>query len=415
MDIADTATTEYTAVDPDTTVSKLRGTFDSDIELRTVVVTEDGDPRGVVTERQLVSSHHEPERKAESVIKHPPTVDRTEDAREVARLMVENEVKLLLVEEADDFYGVVTARDLIRDVRENLDALSVADVATRDLVTVEPETTVGQAIHTIRTNGFSRVPVVEEDDVLGMVSVHDLVDFTTRAVNRQEGGSARGFESGDGGSGASDLAATGTGGRGERRGDMDRLLDLPVRDVMNAPAATTAPDRSLADAAAEMLEKGYDSLVVVEDGRPTGIVTVTDVLQSLTWTPEEHIDVQVFNVEYLTDLGKDAIAERIEEIDAEYADMDVIETNVVFQRHREEMRGEPLLRVKIRLFTDEGRFMASGEGYGARAAFDEAADVLEENVLEQKGRSDPRQLAEHERDRAADLLDWWREGVRTEE
>ena len=413
MDIADTATTEFVSVDPDTTVSKLRGTFDSDLELRTVVVTEDGDPRGVVTERQLVSSHHEPNRKAESVIKHPPTVERTEDVREVARLMVENEVKLLLVTEADDFYGVVTARDLIHDIRPNLDALSVADVATQDVVTVDDETTLGEVVNTIRTNGFSRVPVVENGDVRGMVSVHDLVDFTTRTVNRQEGGSAKGFGTAD--APDAELAASGTGGRGERRGDMDRMLDLPARDVMNAPAATTAPDRSLADAADEMLEKGYDSLVVVEDGQPTGIVTVTDVLRSLTWTPEEHIDVQVFNVEYLTDIDKDAIAERIEEIDAEYADMDVIETNAAFQRHREQMRGEPLLRAKIRLFTDEGRFMASGEGYGARAAFDEAADVLEENVLEQKGRSDPRQLAEHERDRAAELLDWWREGVQTEE
>ena len=412
MDVADTATTEFESVDPDTTVSKLRGTFDANPTLRTVVVTEDGEPRGVVTEESLVSSHHEPGRKAKSVLRHPPTVERTEDVREVARLMVENRVKLVFVTEADDFYGVATAHDLIRDVQPNLDALSVGDVATRDVVTVGPETTVGRVIHEIRTNGFSRVPVVEEDDARGMVSVHDLIEFTTREVDREEGGSARGFESGDGGSGASDLAASGTGGRGERRGEMDRLLDLPARDVMNEPAATTDADRSLSDAVGEMLEKGYDSLVVVEDGHPTGIVTVTDVLQSLTWTPEEHVDVQVFGVEYLTDLDRETIAERVEEIDAEYAEMGVIEANVTFQRHEEQQRGQPLLRVKARLFTDEGRFIGTGEGYGAAAAFDEAADVLEENVLEQKGRSDPRQLAEHERDRAADLLDWWGGGER---
>ena len=413
MDIADTATTEFTAVDPETTVSKLRGTFDADPSLRTVVVTEDGEPRGVVTESQLVSSHHEPERKAESVIKHPPTVERTEDVREVARLMVENEVQLLLVREGGEFYGVVTAHDLIRDVQANLDALTVADVATRDLVTVDPETTVGQAINTIRTNGFSRVPVVEDGRAQGMVSVHDLVDFTTREIDREEGGNSGATDSFGGG--VSKSQGRTHGGYGDRAGGSARLLDLPVRDLMNAPAATTEPDRSLADAVDEMLEKGYDSLVVVEDGAPVGVVTTTDILQALTWTPEEHIDVQVFNVEYLTDIGREEIADRIEEIDAEYAEMDVIETNVIFQRHREEMRGQPLLRVKIRLFTDEGRFMASGEGYGARSAFDEAADVLEENVLEQKSRSHPSQLAEHERDRAVELLDWWREGVQTEE
>jgi len=63
-----------------------------------------------------------------NVVTDPPKVRRTEDVRETARLMVENELKLLPVFEGDRFVGVVTAGGLLGEVREDLDSLDVADV-----------------------------------------------------------------------------------------------------------------------------------------------------------------------------------------------------------------------------------------------------------------------------------------------
>ncbi|MEA5389374.1 hypothetical protein VB773_21145 [Haloarculaceae archaeon H-GB2-1] len=63
----------------------------------------------------------------------------------------------------------------------------------------------------------------------------------------------------------------------------------------------------------------------------------------------------------------------------------------------------------IRLFTDRGRFSGSGEGYGASAAFDDATDVLERNVLDGKERehADRATKADRDRERAAQLVGWW--------
>lgn len=415
MDISEIVTTEYVDVNPGTRLGKLRGLFDEDQRLEAIVVRGEEKFDGLVTRKDLISSHHDPEAKARSVVRHPPKVDRAEDVRETARLMVESGVKLLPVFEDGTFRAVVTATDLLERVQENLGVLDVADVYTEELLTVESGDSLGDVVHAVRTHKFTRVPVVDDGEAVGMISLYDLVDFTTRKVEREQGGSHPGFDQ-HGGRGSRDKERTHTGW-GDRAGDEARLLNLPVRDVMNAPVATTTPDAGLDEALARMLEKGYSSLVVVpeEFTEPSGIVTKTDLLRALTWTEDERYDVQVFGVDLMDDLTREAVADRIEEIDGKYRKMDVLEANVVFHRHKEKLRGTPLLQATIRLFTDEGLFAGTGEGYGARASFDEAADILEENALADKQRKSPRSQMEHERERTAELLQWWRGGEAREE
>lgn len=412
MDIAEAVSTEYLSFEPSIPVSKLQGAFEEQAKHRVVVIAGDDGFEGVVTQKQLLSSHHNPDEKARSVMRSAPRVSRTEDVRETARLMVESDLKLLPVFDGEALYGVTTDRDILKLVESYLDALDVSDVYTRDLIYVEPETTIGEVIHTLRDHGISRVPVVNDDEeAVGLISVYDLVDFVIREMNREQGGSHEGFD-GHGGTGSAENYHTHSGGYGERAGFAARMLDLPAEDVMNEPVATTGSERSLDEAAAEMLEKDYSSLVVSSSdvNWPLGIVTTTDLLRALTWTEETQIPVQVFNVELLDDLSREAIAEQIEDIDSKYEAMDIMEANVVLHEHKERQRGNPLILVTIRLFTDEGRFSGSGEGYGARAAFGQAADVIEENVLEEKARDHPSQVARKGGFDAEKLLGWWLQG-----
>lgn len=415
MDIADAVTTEYVDVNPGTRLGKLRGMFDEDQSLDAIVVRGEGRFDGLVTRKELVSSHHDPDSKAKSVIRHPPKIGRNEDVRETARLMVENGVKLLPVFEDDTFRGVVTATGLLEMVHENLGALDVSDVYTEELVSVEPGDSLGEVINLIRTHKFTRVPVVDDGEALGMISLFDLVNFTTRQVERAQGGNNDATDSFGGGVSKSEGRTH--GGWGERAGDASRLLDLPARDVMNAPAETISPDAGLDEALESMLENNYSSLIVVPEDfvESAGIVTETDLLRALTWTEDEQYDVQVFGVDLMDDLTREAVANRIEEIDGKYRKMDVLEANVVFHRHKEKLRGTPLIQATIRLFTDEGLFSGTGEGYGARNAFREAANILEENALSDKKRKSPRSQMEHERERTAELLQWWRGGEFIEE
>jgi CBS domain-containing protein len=409
MEIGEAVTTDYREFDPETRVSKLMGAFKSGGD-DALLVTDDDGVVGIVTRKQIVSSRHDPDEKARNVLRDDvPEIDTGDDIREVARLLVETQLDVFPVYEGRELVGVVTAESVAAAVEPFLDALDVSDVYSRDLRSVAPETTIGEVIHRLRTNGISRVPVIDETgDPVGMISYYDLLDFAVRATEQEQGGDVDGFD-GHGGEGSSQGYRS-HGGRGERAGEASRLLDLPARDVMNSPVAVTGPATSLDEAVNEMLDDGYSSLVVeVPTEGVDGVVTLTDVLRSLTWEPDEELRLQVFGMQHLTDMTREEIAELVGEIDGKYEEMDVIEAYVILHRHKERLRGSPLIQATIRLFTDKGRFAGTGEEYGAAPAIRAARDRLERTVLDGKDEEMAERRGTRDPERQQRLLGWWLE------
>ena len=386
MDIIDIVSTEYVTLPPDTPVSKLVGTFD-DASVAGVVVygTEF---EGVVTRRQLASSQHQPDQKLESVIWNVPRVTADEDVRRVAQLMIDGGSRLLPVFDDDELIGVVTANDVLESVKPFLDAATVGEAYSPDVVTIGPRTSVGEALNVFRENRITHIPVVEDDAVDGIVSLYDLMDLTIRETVRSQGGDAGDTRADTDGAAVSD-GRTRRGGFGAREGELARVLDLPVRDVMVSPVRTIAPDRTLETAVEELFEIGGSSLVVERDGELAGIVTKTDILDSLTWEADETRAVQVYNADLLDDVAYDEVVEMIEKFDDRDHGMDVLDAKVHLHRHDEKLRGTPLLLARVRLHTDRGLYIASAEGYGASHALNEVRDVLERQIRDKKtyGRS----------------------------
>ncbi|MFB6154402.1 MAG: CBS domain-containing protein [Haloferacaceae archaeon] len=376
MDISDVVSTEFTQFDVGTPVSKLTGAFE-DPTLKAVVVTDgdgDGDGfEGIVTRRQLSASRQPPSAKVGTLVWHVPTVDRTEDVREVARLMVGSNSKVLPVLRGDELEGVVTADDLLREVQSNFSVLDVRHVYTDDLVTVGPDQTVGETLHVLRDNNITHVPVVDGDELRGIVSLHDVMAFVTREMETSQGGQAD-FQSGQS-----------HGGFGAREGERERMLDLPVRDLMTEPVSTTTRDTPLDVALGEMFDADASSLVVVDDeGTPTGIVTKTDALRSLTWEVGGNRSVTLTGADLLDDMSYDEVVALVDDLERKYRQMSVLEAKIHLHEHDEKLRGTPLILARIRLFTDKGLFMASDEGYGARHAINLAYNALERNILKGK-------------------------------
>lgn len=387
MDIHDIVSTDFVEFSADAPVSKLVGAFDNP-RLKGVVVTDDGEFQGVVTRRQLVGSRRNPDEKAGSVVWHVPKVDPKDDVRDVARLMIDSQARILPVYAGLEMVGVVTADALLEAVREFLDAVTVADAETDEILTVDPDSTFGEGLNLLRENSITHLPVVEDGAAVGMVSLHDITGLSTRAVARSQGGDAGGFDvHGGQGSGAGYRAR---GGFGAREGETARLLDSPIRDVMTTPARTIEPDVGLDEAVEAMFDHDTSSLVVVRpDGSVGGILTKTDVLEALTWGTEGNRAVQIYGTDLLDDISYDEIVSIIDGFDEKAAGMSVIDAKIHLHEHDEALRGTPLLLARIRLSTDRGLFIGSGEGYGARHAINEARDVLERRIRDDKtyGRS----------------------------
>jgi CBS domain-containing protein/ribosome-associated translation inhibitor RaiA len=362
MDIADIATSEYVAVETDERLGKVRSIFERE-NPKGLVVTEDGEYAGVLAQRQLVQSRVDDDAKVERLMQSAPKVDRTADVREVARVLVEGKTKIAPVFEADRLWGIVSEDDILKAVLENLDALTVGEIATDDVVTIDEDTHIGRVINLLRENDISRLPVLDEDGHLsGMVTTHDIVEVVVRDIDKTT--------------------------RGDRSGGNDRVLDIPVYDIMSSPVATTADGESVREAVQRMLDRDYAGLVVTpeDDDRVVGgIITKTDVLRALTYTEEEHMDVQITNIRLLETLTREQVRQQIEGVADKYQKMQVRHAHVRFHEHKETHRGTPLIRAQIRLRTNRGQAAGSGEGYGADNAFRVALDKLERNVLELKG------------------------------
>jgi len=363
MNIEDIATEEYIQVDTDERLGKVRSLFERE-NPKGIMVLNDGDYAGILTERQLLQSHIEDNAKVNVLARNNvPQISRDDGLRDVARMLVEGDTKVAPVFEDGELWGIITEDEILTEVLDNLDVLTVEQIYTDEVIALREDDHLGKAINYLRENGISRLPVVNDNGRLtGMVTTHDIADFAVRTMERQHSG--------------------------DRTGDTDRMLDLPVYDLMNDPVETVTRDETVKTAVQRMFDNDYAGLVVTPEDDDTaiaGILTKTDVLRALTYTERENMDVQITNIDLLETISREAIREAITEVADKYRDMQVHHAHVRLSEHKERLRGTPLIRCQIRLRTNRGQVAGTGEGYGAKTAFHVALDKLERNVLELKG------------------------------
>jgi len=103
------------------------------------------------------------------------TVDAT--IYDAAEVMLREDIGDVIVLEEDRLYGILTDRDIvIRVVAEGRDPslTRVGDVCSRELTTVTPEGSVGEAVRLMREKAIRRLPVVEADGVVGILTIGDI-------------------------------------------------------------------------------------------------------------------------------------------------------------------------------------------------------------------------------------------------
>jgi CBS domain-containing protein len=104
------------------------------------------------------------------------TVDAWAPVVAVAQRMADRNVGAVLVLEDGRLAGIMTERDLLRAVARGLreDAV-VGECMTADPDTIAPDDTIEHAAVLMIHGGYRHLPVVDGDDVVGVLSIRDLV------------------------------------------------------------------------------------------------------------------------------------------------------------------------------------------------------------------------------------------------
>lgn len=104
------------------------------------------------------------------------TVAAGEALQDVAQRMVDRDVGAALVTDGSELSGILTERDVLRAVAAGVqEDTVVADWMTRDPETMAPDDTTQHAAVLMIHGGFRHLPLVEGNDVVGMLSIRDLM------------------------------------------------------------------------------------------------------------------------------------------------------------------------------------------------------------------------------------------------
>lgn len=106
------------------------------------------------------------------------TVSPDTPIQDVADLMRRESVGSIIVVRGDEPAGIVTDRDIALDVvgegRDFAD-MTARDVMARDPVTVDASEGIFEACRLMRERSIRRLPVMEDDELVGIVTLDDLI------------------------------------------------------------------------------------------------------------------------------------------------------------------------------------------------------------------------------------------------
>jgi len=109
---------------------------------------------------------------------NPSTIEPDKNVVEAARIMKQEDAGVVPVTENGRLTGMVTDRDIaIRVVAEGMDPQStvIREVASKDLVTIDPDQDLDEALRLMAKHKVRRLPVVEEDGrLVGVLAQADV-------------------------------------------------------------------------------------------------------------------------------------------------------------------------------------------------------------------------------------------------
>jgi CBS domain-containing protein len=187
----------------------------------------------------------------EIMTKDVVTLPRTARLDDAIEIIVQKKIGgIPITHEGGIVSAIVTEKDVMKTLSLERSSLSVEEVMTTGLKVTSPESPIGMATREMIRHRFRRLPVVSDDVLFGIITNSDIVRYL---------GSGQVFQK----------IVT---------GNIDDVMNLPVRTLISGNLHTTTPGATINDAARDMLEKGIGALPVIEDTRLVGLVTEYDMV-----------------------------------------------------------------------------------------------------------------------------------------
>ena len=210
------------------------------------------------------------------------TIDKDQNLSDALKLLRKHNVSRLPVTNNKELVGIISERDIaaklgsskyesmpasrlhissvmVKDVftvpetmqlDEVFDKITVKEIMTKDLTVVSPTERLVHARRLMIEDHVGRLPVVEDDELVGMLTSKDLmrafIDFRKKVPEKYQ---------------------------------KSQIKEVLVEYIMSSNPTVTSRDATISEVANVMIETGYNGLPVVEGNDLVGIITQTDILR----------------------------------------------------------------------------------------------------------------------------------------
>ena len=165
--------------------------------------------------------------------------------------MLEKGIGSVPVMEDDKMVGIVSKADFVTlAVGIAFDKITVKEIMSKNLTVVSPTERIVHARRQMIESHVGRLPVVEDDGLVGMITSKDLmrafIEFRKSVPEKYQ---------------------------------KSQIKDLLVEDIMSLNPTFVSKDMSITEVSNIIMETGFNGLPVVEDDELVGIITQTDILR----------------------------------------------------------------------------------------------------------------------------------------
>jgi predicted transcriptional regulator len=222
-----------------------------------VIISKNGKYFGMIDSRAVYKSmglNVSPNQGVEKFVLKVPRIKDSTSMDDAIYYFYKARVKALPYMKNERIKGILKRSTMLKVLLSlnKLGQVKVEDAMSSPLIAMDISSTVSQAKAIMKQNKINRLGVLNGERLFGIVTNYDLVDRFTMNSERLP----------------------------ERRTGIYNPSNISLKDVAEKNPVSVEHDSSLSDATRLLVERNISSLVVTKSGKPIGVLTELDILES---------------------------------------------------------------------------------------------------------------------------------------
>ncbi|MDD5416810.1 MAG: CBS domain-containing protein [Candidatus Aenigmarchaeota archaeon] len=363
MEVKDIMSKNVVSLTSDDTVQKLISLMEK-YHFHEIPVIDNGRLKGLVSTKILTQKaikDPSKEKVKTMLMSQTPTLDSFEDIDVAANKLLKTGLRAIPVTQDNKVIGMVSLHDIVNEISKNKQFRQTkAAVLMSQIKTISDQDDLGKARVVMRENNISHLPIVDKNNMLvGIVTAFDML----KAVKPKE---KINYYS---------MAA-----------EMEKVMQLPVSIVMNAKPVTTDQNTSLIDIADLMERNKVSNVVITENKQPKGIIVLKDLLEFYVGGLEKKgLYYQIIGMSDEDDFIAGTVNRMIEDTIKKISSSHKIQFMFIHvKKHETGIANRTKYSVRIRMRTDKDFFISKAWAWDLRSAANQSLDNLERAVFKLK-------------------------------